>query len=243
VHFSGALEVPALERALQQLIARHDSLRATFSADGRWMTVLESMPLQIEHVELGGAEAIHSAIRNFMDQTVDLANGPLLRCALIRSAAEEHRLLLLAHHIVCDGWSMAQLLVELGALYSADVDGKPVDLEPAPRYTEYAAIERRFHGDSRSRNTNSMVARATRRATSATGIAARSCAAATASLCCRPRRPAPVRKTERGPAQARRGTRQQSGDDFARRIRSADAPTDRYAGPGHRPRRCRTGAA
>jgi amino acid adenylation domain-containing protein len=144
VHFSGALEVPALERALQQLIARHDSLRATFSADGRWMTVLESMPLQIEHVELGGAEAIHSAIRNFMDQTVDLANGPLLRCALIRSAAEEHRLLLLAHHIVCDGWSMAQLLVELGALYSADVDGKPVDLEPAPRYTEYAAIERRF---------------------------------------------------------------------------------------------------
>ncbi|MDB5969250.1 MAG: glutamate-semialdehyde -aminomutase [Hydrocarboniphaga sp.] len=144
VHMSGALDVDALERALKQLIERHDSLRAVFSPDGRWMKVLEAMPLQIDHSDLTGEASIAAATAHFMNQSMDLATGPLLRCALIRSAAQEHRLLLLAHHIVCDGWSMAQLLVELGALYSAGIDGRPAALPEAPRYTEYAEIEHRF---------------------------------------------------------------------------------------------------
>lgn len=144
VHFDGPLDVDALERALNQLIARHDSLRMVFSTDGRWISVLESMPLQIDHVELGSDAAIASATANFMDVSIDLATGPLLRCTLIRSAAQQHRLLLVAHHIVCDGWSMAQLLVELGELYSAEVEQRVAVLAEAPRYTDYAAIERQY---------------------------------------------------------------------------------------------------
>jgi NRPS condensation-like uncharacterized protein len=49
----------------------------------------------------------------------DLARGPLLRAVVFRLAPRRHRLLLVVHHIVSDGWSMGVLVRELGAHYQA----------------------------------------------------------------------------------------------------------------------------
>jgi len=144
----GPLQLPALRQALQTVTERHESLRATFSPDGRWMCVRESLPLELPLSLLedsqGAAAQLQAQTRELMAQPFDLERGPLLRCALFRTAPEEHRLLLVAHHIVCDGWSMAQLLVEIGALYSAAVEGRTAALAPPDRYTEYAELEQRF---------------------------------------------------------------------------------------------------
>src|SRR6185369_9460907 len=65
----------------------------------------------------------------------DLAQGPMLRIGLLRLAASQHVLLLVMHHIVCDGWSIAVLLRELGAFYRGFrrglQPGSQGDAEPA----------------------------------------------------------------------------------------------------------------
>ena len=68
----------------------------------------------------------------------DLANGPLVRAQIVRLAPDHHLLLWIAHHIVCDGWSLSVLLYELGELYSAYRREAPCALPPPVQFSEYA---------------------------------------------------------------------------------------------------------
>ena len=72
-----------------------------------------------------------------------LDRAPLMRALLVRLAEEQHVLALVFHHLVCDGWSHAVIMRELGVLYRAYADGQAPQL-PAPRsqYPEHAAHER-----------------------------------------------------------------------------------------------------
>lgn len=145
----GALDVQALEAALQRIVDRHESLRASFSPDGRWMCVHESLPVSLPLTALEDERdpqaAFDEAAQRGMREHFDLERGPLIRFALYRLSAQEHRLVLVAHHLVCDGWSMAQLLVEIGAIYSALVERRDAELPYAPdRYVEYSRLERVF---------------------------------------------------------------------------------------------------
>src|SRR6185295_9527000 len=65
----------------------------------------------------------------------DIEHGPLVRARLARVGAAEHLLHVTGHHIVCDGWSAAVVLHDLGALYSC------VELPPAVPFSRYAAEE------------------------------------------------------------------------------------------------------
>ena len=67
----------------------------------------------------------------------DLADAPLIRFALIRLAAERHRLVLTNHHIVMDGWSMPVLVRELLTLYAHRADAAA--LPRATPYRDYLA--------------------------------------------------------------------------------------------------------
>ena len=72
-------------------------------------------------------------------QPFDLARGPLWRCTLIRLAATDHFLLITAHHIVSDGWSMGLVLRELRERYTASAAGRPAALPELPiQYVDYA---------------------------------------------------------------------------------------------------------
>ena len=69
----------------------------------------------------------------------DLVSGPLFRATLIRSAAEEHTLVLSAHHLVCDGTSFGVMQRDLGIIYSALVHGRIRAARAATQYSEYVA--------------------------------------------------------------------------------------------------------
>src|SRR5690606_38082598 len=70
----------------------------------------------------------------------DLATGPLIRVVAWKLAAEQHVILLVMHHIISDGWSMAVMMREITAHYRAHRSGMPVDLPPLPvTYRDYAA--------------------------------------------------------------------------------------------------------
>src|SRR5690606_40583829 len=66
--------------------------------------------------------------------TFDLARAPLVRARIARVDVDDHALILTAHHLVCDGWSVGVLLNDLAALYNGAA------LEPAPAFRDYAAL-------------------------------------------------------------------------------------------------------
>jgi amino acid adenylation domain-containing protein len=149
----GELDAGALVRALDRLVARHETLRTTFAlVDGeprqRIAPAAESAFRLLEH-DLGNHPDAEAQLQRLMADEArapfDLEHGPLIRGRLIRLAATEHVLLLTMHHIVSDAWSMGVLADELSALYTAYVRGEADRLPELPvQYADYAAWQRRW---------------------------------------------------------------------------------------------------
>ena len=118
----GRLDLPALQDAIDVLVARHEALRTTFPApDGRPVQrVAAEGRVPVDRRELPGAsqQEIRACLREAIAQPFDLVRGPLLRVIVWRLAPEDHLLLAVAHHIVADGRSVEILLGELAAAYA-----------------------------------------------------------------------------------------------------------------------------
>lgn len=144
IHLSDRVQAEGLAEILQELVSRHDSLRTTFAADGSGQTISPSWKIELPSRDLSAlsapeqeAETTRALARE--DQTAfDLLHGPLFRARLLKLSGGRCILILAAHHIILDGWSMAVLLGEFGRLYQAREGGPAADLEPAMQYREYA---------------------------------------------------------------------------------------------------------
>ncbi|HKR23229.1 MAG TPA: condensation domain-containing protein, partial [Pyrinomonadaceae bacterium] len=116
---NGDLDLDALHRAFETLVQRHPLLRAKFpSRDGTPVCVIPEtaeISLRVEDV----AGELRDRLQQIAETSFDLENGPLLRAHLFRKSAHEHVLLLSAHHIIVDYWSLAILLHELGEVYES----------------------------------------------------------------------------------------------------------------------------
>lgn len=149
---AGRLDTDALTHALQTLLDRHESLRARFSRDGRALLIDPALGLELPvhdlmHLDPDQRAAALQALRDEeMSTTFNLRTDPLVRFRLVRVGAEQHHLLFVTHHAICDGWSGAVVLGELAALYSGHVEGRSVELPAAPRYADYSAVEQHFLG-------------------------------------------------------------------------------------------------
>ncbi|NJC10935.1 amino acid adenylation domain-containing protein [Micromonospora profundi] len=126
----GAMQVPALERALGDLVVRHEALRTRFVAvDGLPRQVIDPPPaaLTLPVVDLAQEQVEHWAA-DLIRQPMDLATGPLHRVALARLGPDEHVLVVVVHHVIADGLSARILIEELAALYAAGTTGEQVRL-------------------------------------------------------------------------------------------------------------------
>ena len=138
------VEEQTLRRALAALVERHEALRAVFSADGTWLCVRADSVVDLQVHDCSGldAGARASAVQAAMDRAVetpfDLEAGPLLRTELLKLGTSSSVVVLAAHHIVCDGWSIDVLVRDLGILYGAFARGMPPALPPADRFSDYA---------------------------------------------------------------------------------------------------------
>ncbi|HEX8559654.1 MAG TPA: condensation domain-containing protein, partial [Pyrinomonadaceae bacterium] len=128
------LDVAALRRALQKLLDRHASLRATFhERRGEALQhVHESAELFMREEDAAswGEDELQGRLVEEANRPFDLERGPLFRAHLFSRAGGEHVLLLSVHHIVADFWSLAVLMHELGALYQAGEGGGAQELSP-----------------------------------------------------------------------------------------------------------------
>jgi amino acid adenylation domain-containing protein len=143
----GRLDVAVLERALGEVVRRHEALRTTFDVvDDRPVQVIRATwELALRVVDLGGAgeTLLRQRAAEEARRPLDLREGPLIRPTLLRIAPGDHLLVVTLHHIVADGWSVGILLRELTALYAALAAGRPSPLpEPAGQYADYAVRQR-----------------------------------------------------------------------------------------------------
>ncbi len=147
---TGSLNVMALERALGEIVRRHEALRAIYpNVDGRPLQVITpaSAQMKLPFVDLHGAteQEVMRRAREEAQLPFDLSRGPLMRATLLRTGDNEHMLLMTMHHIITDGWSMGVLLNELSKLYEAYVTGQESPLAELPiQYADYAAWQREY---------------------------------------------------------------------------------------------------
>jgi amino acid adenylation domain-containing protein len=153
----GPLSVDSMQSALRQVMDRHDALRVSIDADGERQRISASSQIALPVIDLSRqspqsrAAEVARVLQTETEQPFDLAAGPLLRARLIREDADLHRLILTVHHIVCDGWSAAVLLGDLGRIYAADRHGLRAQLPFASPYRDYVVREARRAHDAQAR--------------------------------------------------------------------------------------------
>ena len=153
---SGNLQVEVLEKSLNEIVRRHESLRTRFeSIDGDPMQVVEAelpFPLRVEveeslsHELRDEAEALQLIAQLAVQEQripFQLDQWPLLRAKLVRLGTDDQVLLLTMHHIMSDGWSLSVFYGELAKLYEAFNAGQPSPLSELPiQYADYSLWQR-----------------------------------------------------------------------------------------------------
>ncbi len=146
LRLKGALDVAALQRSFDTLLARHESLRTHLRQDASGaVQVIEELGLiEIERCDTDEA-GLRTQVAEAVAQPFDLLRGPLLRVKLLCLAADDHVVVLVQHHIVSDGWSMQLMVEELVKLYAAFSDGHTPNLPALPiQYADYALWQRNW---------------------------------------------------------------------------------------------------
>ena len=152
IRCTGPLLPHAFGAALAVVVARHEALRTTFdvAADGRPTQVIAPpgrfrLPaIDLSALSLRAEDGARRIAHALSVQPFDLARGPLLRAALVRTRPEQHLFLFVVHHIVSDAWSTGVLVREATAVYRALAAGRTSwELPPLPiQYPDFAAWQR-----------------------------------------------------------------------------------------------------
>lgn len=146
----GHLDVAVFRECMDFLAARHDILRTTYAEqDGRPVQIIHPPgPAALEFIDLSAQPDVErhaSALEAELSRRVfDLSRGPLQMFWLLRLRQDEHWLLRVGHHILCDGWSWDVFFHELGLLYEAKIHNEdpPLPQSEPLQYADYAVWQR-----------------------------------------------------------------------------------------------------
>ncbi|HDT6612198.1 TPA: amino acid adenylation domain-containing protein [Bacillus paranthracis] len=135
----GKLDVTLFEKAIQLLMKKHHSLRATFEiVDGKPVQIIhDDMEIPVQFIDLTvmpeglRIEEVDELMLKESKRVYNLANGPLMHCTIVKIKEGEHVLLIGQHHIISDGWSLGIFVKELNEMYDAFVQHKPVAETPS----------------------------------------------------------------------------------------------------------------
>ena len=145
----GPFDPAAFKQAWQLVVDRHTILRTAFEwqlkADPIQI-VIRNVPVAVEFLDLSDTAdtvTLDDQVKSFLQadctKGFDLARPPLMRLALLRLSPQRHVLVWTRHHLICDGWSLAELFDELFTCYHAILDGHAPDLPPAVPFGRYVA--------------------------------------------------------------------------------------------------------
>jgi amino acid adenylation domain-containing protein len=157
LRLSGTISPEKIEQAIERLVERHDALRASFDKAGQRMKIAPAVKIVVKTAELSGPEpsasepsATPSALEQEQLSKVlaeesatpfPLPEGPLFRARIVLLGQDRAALILTAHHVICDGWSLDVLIHDFCAFYSEELSGERASLTPAESYFDYVRGE------------------------------------------------------------------------------------------------------
>ncbi len=153
LRLTGVLNVAALEKALNDIVARHEVLRTIFASEKGepYQVVVGELLQRLKVVDLSTLPAVRreaearGLVQDEVANPFDLSKGPIIRYVLLKLGDEDHILVVSTHHIADDGWSTGVLLRELTELYGAALLGKPSELQDLSiQYADYAVWQRNW---------------------------------------------------------------------------------------------------
>ncbi|MET9490260.1 amino acid adenylation domain-containing protein [Nocardia sp. NPDC006630] len=141
LRLSGCVDLAALRTALYDVIERHETLRTVYpdidGVGGQRILSAAEVPLDLEPVPMT-LDELPAAVLRTVTEGFDVTAAVPLRFKLFRIAPGEHVIVLAAHHIATDGFSMAPLTRDVAAAYATRAAGQQPAWEPLPvQYADY----------------------------------------------------------------------------------------------------------
>ncbi|MGO4615838.1 amino acid adenylation domain-containing protein [Nocardia sp. 2YAB30] len=150
LRLTGVIDLDALQTALRDVVERHEPLRTIYpdSADGPFQQLLSPQAAPTLEPRPTTDTDIQARIRTAVSIGFDLTSDLPMHASLFRLAPNEHVLVLVAHHIACDGTSLAPLARDFAVAYQARVAGVAPGWRPLPvQYADYALWQRELLGN------------------------------------------------------------------------------------------------
>lgn len=153
LRLAGPLQVPLLERSINALVERHETLRTVLTSDtGEPQQVIKPFApvvLPVQDLQAQSPEEHETILQHIIKQecqrSFNLEHGPLFHFLLVQLAQEEHVCILSMHHSISDGWSIGIFTHELAELYTAYCQGRNPLLPPLPiQYADFAVWQRHW---------------------------------------------------------------------------------------------------
>jgi amino acid adenylation domain-containing protein len=157
---SGKLDVRSFKKAVDNLVLRHEALRATVSPNGESLIIYKQLPVghnieDISHLSATEQEKYFASfLKREMAVPLDIYEGPLFRVFLHILSANDFYFTIIKHHIIGDGWSTGIMLEDLSKMYNAYSNGKDIELDAASQISDYASAQIAFRSTKEYRETN-----------------------------------------------------------------------------------------
>ncbi|MBD2385061.1 non-ribosomal peptide synthetase/type I polyketide synthase [Cylindrospermum sp. FACHB-282] len=143
----GDLQLEVLKQAVQTVVDRHEALRTVIDPQGEWQEILPTFAIDIPLVDLSSQicgkkkEEQDQQLLDWLTQRsqepLNLSKSPLFQIEVLKLEQKRHVLVITIHHIISDGWSIENILKEIGLIYSALCDGAAVTLETPLQFREF----------------------------------------------------------------------------------------------------------
>ena len=141
VEINGELDEAYIREAYELVVTRHESLRYTLSADFSEFIVNEPAKSDIAIVEC--YEDLNKKVAEICNSAFDFCKEPPFKITLIKmlnNTPNKWYMLITAHHVIADGWSLSVIFQELIEAYNSLKTGKkPEFLEPMS-FAEYCSF-------------------------------------------------------------------------------------------------------
>ncbi len=145
----GKVNKNALESAIKTIVNRHEILRTVIvnNGDGTFQHLKEEDSWQLSAIDGSRYQDDKAGLLQYINKLIDepfnLSKDDMIRVHVISLGEEEHRLILIMHHIASDGWSRAIFSKELAEIYDAIIQGRKANLNSLQlQYADYAVWQR-----------------------------------------------------------------------------------------------------
>src|ERR1700761_1717697 len=139
---TGSFHLEYFIESMNQVVSMHEALRSTVTGNGESFIVYKNKPVDITVEDISTVTDQQGVLKSFITQqrhqVFDLQNGPLMRLFIHKLSHTNYYFTIVAHHIICDGWSFGVILEDLSKIYNSKVTGLPIKLDKPEQISDYA---------------------------------------------------------------------------------------------------------